>query len=241
MDLDGTVLDETFQPSPRTAAAIARAEAAGIACLIATGRMFVSARRDRREARRSAGRSSATRARSSPIPSAARCSCTGRSRRRWRARSCARMPEEHARRSNLYIDDELYVWEENEATRALLAGRRRRAAHRRPAGRLDRAADDEDRHRRRARGDGRAARRAAAALRQPRVHRQVAARTSSSSRRPASPRRAGWRCSPTCWASRPSRRSRSATPRTTARCSTGRAAAWRSRTRATGSRARPTP
>ncbi len=26
------------------------------------------------------------------------------------------MPEEHARRSNLYVDDELYVWEENEAT-----------------------------------------------------------------------------------------------------------------------------
>ena len=45
MDLDGTVLDETFQPSARTAAAIAGAEAAGIACLIATGRMFVSARR----------------------------------------------------------------------------------------------------------------------------------------------------------------------------------------------------
>ena len=45
MDLDGTVLDETFQPSARTAEAVARAEAAGIACLIATGRMFVSARR----------------------------------------------------------------------------------------------------------------------------------------------------------------------------------------------------
>jgi Cof subfamily protein (haloacid dehalogenase superfamily) len=26
------------------------------------------------------------------------------------------MPEEHARRSNLYIDDQLYVWEENEET-----------------------------------------------------------------------------------------------------------------------------
>jgi Cof subfamily protein (haloacid dehalogenase superfamily) len=26
------------------------------------------------------------------------------------------MPEEHARRSNLYVDDELYVWEENEET-----------------------------------------------------------------------------------------------------------------------------
>jgi len=45
MDLDGTVLDETFQPSARTAEAVARAEASGIACLIATGRMFISARR----------------------------------------------------------------------------------------------------------------------------------------------------------------------------------------------------
>ncbi len=26
------------------------------------------------------------------------------------------MPEEHARRSNLYVDDELYVWEENAET-----------------------------------------------------------------------------------------------------------------------------
>ena len=26
------------------------------------------------------------------------------------------MPEYHARRSNLYVDDELYVWEENDAT-----------------------------------------------------------------------------------------------------------------------------
>jgi Cof subfamily protein (haloacid dehalogenase superfamily) len=45
MDLDGTVLDHTFLPSQRSVAAVAAAEAAGIACLIATGRMFVSARR----------------------------------------------------------------------------------------------------------------------------------------------------------------------------------------------------
>jgi Cof subfamily protein (haloacid dehalogenase superfamily) len=45
MDLDGTVLDSTFLPSQRTVAAVAAAEAAGIACLIATGRMLVSARR----------------------------------------------------------------------------------------------------------------------------------------------------------------------------------------------------
>jgi Cof subfamily protein (haloacid dehalogenase superfamily) len=45
MDLDGTVLDETFHPSQRTARAVELAEGAGIACLVATGRMFQSARR----------------------------------------------------------------------------------------------------------------------------------------------------------------------------------------------------
>jgi Cof subfamily protein (haloacid dehalogenase superfamily) len=116
MDLDGTVLDETFQPSARTTAAIASAEAAGIACLIATGRMFVSARRIagtlgiRRPlvcyqgalvADPVSGEVLVHRPIEAPL-----------------AREILRaMPIEHARRSNLYIDDELYVWEENEATR----------------------------------------------------------------------------------------------------------------------------
>jgi Cof subfamily protein (haloacid dehalogenase superfamily) len=115
MDLDGTVLDETFQPSPRTAAAIATAEAAGIACLIATGRMFVSARRiaEKLAIRRPlvcyqgalvadpvSGEVLVHRPIEAPL-----------------ARELLRaMPEEHARRSNLYIDDQLYVWEENDAT-----------------------------------------------------------------------------------------------------------------------------
>jgi Cof subfamily protein (haloacid dehalogenase superfamily) len=115
MDLDGTVLDETFQPSPRTAAAIASAEDAGIACLIATGRMFVSARRiaEKLGIRRPlvcyqgalvadpvSGEVLVHRPIEAPL-----------------ARELLRaMPEEHARRSNLYIDDQLYVWEENEAT-----------------------------------------------------------------------------------------------------------------------------
>ena len=115
MDLDGTVLDETFQPSPRTAEAIARAEASGIACLIATGRMFVSARRvaEKLGIRRPlvcyqgalvadpvTGEVLVHRPIEAPL-----------------AREILRaMPEEHARRSNLYVDDELYVWEENEAT-----------------------------------------------------------------------------------------------------------------------------
>jgi Cof subfamily protein (haloacid dehalogenase superfamily) len=115
MDLDGTVLDETFQPSQRTAAAIALAEAAGIACLIATGRMFVSARRvaERLGIRRPlicyqgalvgdpvTGEVLSHRPIEAPL-----------------AREILRaMPEEHARRSNLYVDDELYVWEENEET-----------------------------------------------------------------------------------------------------------------------------
>lgn len=115
MDLDGTVLDETFRPSARTTAAIALAEAKGIACLIATGRMFVSARRvaDTLGIRRPlvcyqgalvadpvTGEVLVHR----PVDAAL-------------AREILRaMPEEHARRSNLYIEDELYVWEENEAT-----------------------------------------------------------------------------------------------------------------------------
>ena len=116
MDLDGTVLDETFQPSARTAAAIATRR----------GRRHRLPDRDRAHVRLGAAHRREARhpATARLLPgrargrsrSAARCSCTGRSRRRWRARSCARCPSEHARRSNLYIDDELYVWEENEAT-----------------------------------------------------------------------------------------------------------------------------
>jgi Cof subfamily protein (haloacid dehalogenase superfamily) len=45
MDLDGTVLDSSFVVSPRTTRAIAAADDAGIRCVIATGRMFQSARR----------------------------------------------------------------------------------------------------------------------------------------------------------------------------------------------------
>jgi Cof subfamily protein (haloacid dehalogenase superfamily) len=115
MDLDGTVLDETFQPSTRTAAAIGRAEAEGIACLIATGRMFVSARRiaEKLGIRRPlvcyqgalvADPVSGEVLVHRPIEAAL-------------AREILRaMPVEHARRSNLYIDDELYVWEENAET-----------------------------------------------------------------------------------------------------------------------------
>jgi Cof subfamily protein (haloacid dehalogenase superfamily) len=115
MDLDGTVLDETFQPSQRTADAIALAEATGIACLIATGRMFISARRvaERLGIRRplvcyqgamvgdpTNGEILVHRPIEAPL-----------------AREIlSAMPEQHARRSNLYVDDELYVWEENEAT-----------------------------------------------------------------------------------------------------------------------------
>ncbi|HEY1479158.1 MAG TPA: Cof-type HAD-IIB family hydrolase [Gaiellales bacterium] len=45
-DLDGTLLDgRTFQPSARTIAAVEAAEASGITVILATGRMFQSARR----------------------------------------------------------------------------------------------------------------------------------------------------------------------------------------------------
>lgn len=116
MDLDGTVLDETFQPSPRTASAIAAAEAAGIACLIATGRMFVSARRV-------AGTLGIRRPIVCYQGALVADPVTGdvlvhRPIEAPLARELLlAIPEHHARRSNLYIDDELYVWEENEATR----------------------------------------------------------------------------------------------------------------------------
>ena len=239
MDLDGTVLDETFQPSARTTEAIASAEAAGIACLVATGRMFVSARRiaEQLGIRRPlvcyqgalvadpvSGEVLVHRPIEAPL-----------------AREILRaMPAEHARHSNLYIDDELYVWEENEATRrySQVAG-----VEMHIVGPL---ADWIERPTTKIVTVGRPTRwtccatscsRSSAAARSS----PSRCRTSSSSRRRASRRRAASRCSPTCWASRPSRRSQSATPRTTARCSTGRAAASPSRTRATCSRARPTP
>jgi Cof subfamily protein (haloacid dehalogenase superfamily) len=116
MDLDGTVLDETFQPSPRTASAIAAAEAAGIACVIATGRMFVSARRV-------AGLLGIRRPIVCYQGALVADPVTGdvlvhRPIEAPLARELLlAIPEHHARRSNLYIDDELYVWEENEATR----------------------------------------------------------------------------------------------------------------------------
>ena len=58
------------------------------------------------------------------------------------------MPEEHARRSNLYVDDELYVWEENAATLrySQVAGVPMHVVG--DLAELDRAADDQDRHRR---------------------------------------------------------------------------------------------
>lgn len=115
MDLDGTVLDETFQPSARTRDAVALAEAAGIACLIATGRMFVSARRvaEKLGIRR-------------PIvcyqgalvgdPQTDEVLVHRPIEAPLAREILSAMPEEHARRSNLYVEDELYVWEENEAT-----------------------------------------------------------------------------------------------------------------------------
>ena len=68
LDLDGTVLDRPFRRPPRRSSAVAAARAAGIRCLIATGRMFASTRRIA-ESSASSTRSSATRARCSPTPS----------------------------------------------------------------------------------------------------------------------------------------------------------------------------
>jgi Cof subfamily protein (haloacid dehalogenase superfamily) len=113
-DLDGTVLDATFNSSPRTRAAIEAAEASGIVCLIATGRMFQSARRI-----------------------AARLGVTGplicyqggmigdavtgeimlhRPLEVPLAHELLEALGEWSRDTNAYVDDELYVTEENDAT-----------------------------------------------------------------------------------------------------------------------------
>ena len=148
MDLDGTVLDETFQPSPRTAAAIA----------LRRGRRHRLPDRDRAHVHLGAPRRRAARhppaARLLPgrarrrSRDAARCSCTGRSRRRSRARSCAPCPRS-TRGARI-----------STSTTSCTCGRRTRRRVRYSqvagvpmhvvgaAGRLDRAADDQDRHRR---------------------------------------------------------------------------------------------
>ena len=114
MDLDGTILDRTFQPSPRTAAAVARCEAAGIHCVIATGRMFVAARRVAHEI-----------GVTQPIvcyqgamvaDPASGAVLSHRPIATELAREILADLGDDARRTNLYLDDELYVWEENAET-----------------------------------------------------------------------------------------------------------------------------
>ena len=114
MDLDGTILDRTFHSAPQMAAAVARCEAAGIACVIATGRMFVAARRV-------ATTIGVTR----PIvcyqgamvgdPGTGEI-LSHRPVAPGLAREILAALGEDARRTNLYLDDELYVWEANAAT-----------------------------------------------------------------------------------------------------------------------------
>ena len=131
------------------------------------------------------------------------------------------MPEEHARRSNLYVDDQLYVWEENEATvrYSQVAGVPMHVVGNtadwieRPTTKIVTVGTNETMD----------------ALRdqmQPLFGSRRSSRnrcpTSSSSRRPACRRRAACSSSPTGSASRPPRPWPSAMPRTTARCSSGR-------------------
>ena len=114
MDLDGTVLDHTFRPSPRMAAAVARCETLGIHCVIATGRMFIAARRVAHEigvtqpvvcyqgalvGDPTTGEILSHR----PVPTEL-------------AREILDELGDDARKTNLYLDDELYVWEENAET-----------------------------------------------------------------------------------------------------------------------------
>jgi Cof subfamily protein (haloacid dehalogenase superfamily) len=114
MDLDGTVLDGTFKASPRTRTAIEAAEAAGIVCLIATGRMFQSARRI-----------AATIGVTGPLicyqGGMVGDALTGeiflhRPLEVPLAKELLEALGEWSRFTNTYVNDELYVTEENDAT-----------------------------------------------------------------------------------------------------------------------------
>jgi Cof subfamily protein (haloacid dehalogenase superfamily) len=111
-DLDGTILDGvTFRPSARMIAAIQAAEASGIQIILATGRMFQSARRIAAEL---------------DVHGPIICyqgglvadSDTGevllhRPLEVELAREILHELGEHARTTNAYVDDELYVTEAN--------------------------------------------------------------------------------------------------------------------------------
>ena len=174
----------------------------GIACLIATGRMFISARRvaEQLGIRRPlvcyqgalvADPVSGEILVHRPIEAAL-------------AKEILRaMPEQHARRSNLYIDDQLYVWEENEATLrySQVAGVQMHVVGpladwlERPTTKIVTVGQPAARWTRCAT----CCSRSSGAARSWRSR----CRTSSSSPRPASRRPAGSRSSPTCSASRP--------------------------------------
>jgi Cof subfamily protein (haloacid dehalogenase superfamily) len=113
VDLDGTVIDETFHPSARTVRAIADATAAGRQVVVATGRMFCSARRI-------AGELGVT----APLVcyQGALVGDPGSGEILSHdplevelARELLGALGDDARRSNLYVDDTLYVWEANDA------------------------------------------------------------------------------------------------------------------------------
>lgn len=111
-DLDGTILDGvTFRPSARTIAAIRAAEASGIQIILATGRMFQSARRIAAELdvhgpiicyQGGLVADSDTGAVLLHTPLEVEL-----------AREILHALGEHARTTNAYVDDQLYVTEAN--------------------------------------------------------------------------------------------------------------------------------
>ena len=173
MDLDGTVLDATFRASPRTRTAIEAAEAAGIVCLIATGRMFQSARRI-----------AATIGVTGPLI----CYQGGMVGDALTGEIFLHRPLEVPLAKELLealgrVEPVHEHLRERRAVRhrgerrhdPLRADRRRRDARRRRPAHLAARADHEARHRRPPRAARPAARRAGRPLRRPGVHREVAA------------------------------------------------------------------
>ncbi len=147
-DLDGTILDGvTFRPSPRMIAAIRAAEASGIHIILATGRMFQSARRIAHELHVHgpiicyqgglvADADSGEVLLHTPLEVEL-------------AREILHALGPHARTTNAYVDDELYVTEANAGGHPLRRDRRRRDARRRRARGVADATHDQARHGRR--------------------------------------------------------------------------------------------
>ena len=173
MDLDRTILADNLEFSPAVVRAVGRLGEAGIAAIVATGRMFASARPYALQLGVTA-----------PVICYQGALVADPRTGEWLlhrpmgvalAHEVIEAVDAAGFHMNVYVDDELYVEELNEEAVTYATPRPARGARRRRPARVARQADDQDRRRRRSGGARPAPGRAAGPLRRPGVHRQVAA------------------------------------------------------------------